>query len=245
MSESTENQEATEEQVEATEETVEAAAEETAEEAVEASAEETTEEVEAAGAEEAEEEDSAPEPVIKQFDNPNLKWYIVNVRTSCENTAKKAIAEAARSKGLEEKFGNILVPAENVVELVKGKKATRSKKFFPGYIFVQMEMLDQTWHLVKNSSKVTGFVGGGTRPPEVPESQVLAVTQQMETGAEKAIPKVKFTIGESVTVIDGPFSNFNGTVEEINQEKGKVKVLVSIFGRPTPVELDFIQVDKS
>ena len=182
---------------------------------------------------------------IKKFDNPALKWYIVNVRTSCENTAKASIEERARSKGLEDKFGNILVPAENVVELVKGKKATRSRKFFPGYIFVQMELTDETWHLVKSASKVTGFVGGTNRPPEVPEHEVMKVTRQMETGAEKVIPKVKFTIGESVTVIDGPFSNFNGTVEEINQEKGKVKVLVSIFGRPTPVELDFVQVEKS
>jgi transcriptional antiterminator NusG len=182
---------------------------------------------------------------VKKFDNPNFKWYIVNVRTSCENTAKAQIEERARSKGLGDKFGNILVPAENVVELIKGKKATRSRKFFPGYIFVQMELSDITWHLVKSCSKVTGFVGGGNRPPEVPEHEVLKVTKQMETGAEKSIPKVKFIIGEAVTVTDGPFSNFNGTVEEINQEKGKVKVLVSIFGRPTPVELDFVQVEKS
>lgn len=195
--------------------------------------------------ESASEEDAAPEPAVKVFDNPAFKWYIVNVRTSCENTAKAQIEERATSKGLLEKFGNILVPAENVVELVKGKKATRSRKFFPGYIFVQMELTDETWHLVKSCSKVTGFVGGGNRPPEVPEHEVMKVTQQMETGAEKAIPKVKFVLGESVTVIDGPFSNFNGTVEEINQEKGKVKVLVSIFGRPTPVELDFVQVEKA
>ena len=242
MSESTERTNA-----EASEEQVEAAVEETSEE-VEVSADTEEESVEAA-AEEAveatdEEAEDEPESVVKKFDNPNLKWYIVNVRTSCENTAKASIEERARSKGMEQYFGNILVPAENVVELVKGKKATRSKKFFPGYIFVQMEMVDQAWHLVKNASKVTGFVGGGTRPPEVPESQVMQVTQQMETGAEKAIPKIKFTVGEAVTVIDGPFSNFNGTVEEVNQEKGKVKVLVSIFGRPTPVELDFIQVEK-
>lgn len=177
--------------------------------------------------------------------NANFKWYIVNTQTSCEATAKASIEERVRSLGYEAKFGDILVPAENVVELVKGKKATRSRKFFPGYIFVQMELTDETWHLVKNASKVTGFVGGKARPPEVPEHEVLRVTKQMETGAEKAIPKVNFQVGESVTVIDGPFSNFNGTVEEINQEKGKVKVLVSIFGRPTPVELDFVQVDKA
>lgn len=175
----------------------------------------------------------------------NLKWYIVNTQTSCEGTAKASIEERARSLGVENKFGQILIPSENVVELVKGKKATRSRKFFPGYIFVQMELTDETWHLVKNASKVTGFVGGKVRPPEVPEHEVLRVTKQMETGAEKAIPKVNFQMGDAVTVVDGPFSNFNGTVEEINQEKGKVKVLVSIFGRPTPVELDFVQVEKA
>ncbi len=182
---------------------------------------------------------------VDKNENKNLKWYIVNTQTSCENTAKASIEERVRSLGMEAKFGDILIPAENVVELVKGKKATRSRKFFPGYIFVQLELTDETWHLVKNASKVTGFVGGKVRPPEVPEHEVLRVTKQMETGAEKVIPKVNFQIGESVMVVDGPFSNFNGTVEDINQEKGKVKVLVSIFGRPTPVELDFVQVDKA
>ncbi|MCB0411068.1 MAG: transcription termination/antitermination factor NusG [Bdellovibrionales bacterium] len=177
--------------------------------------------------------------------NPNFKWYIVNTQTSCESTAKASIEERVKSLGHEEKFGQILIPSENVVELVKGKKATRSRKFFPGYIFVQMELTDETWHLVKNASKVTGFVGGKVRPPEVPEHEVLRVTKQMETGAEKPTPKVNFNTGDAVMVIDGPFSNFNGTVEEINQEKGKVKVLVSIFGRPTPVELDFVQVEKA
>ena len=174
-----------------------------------------------------------------------LKWYIVNTQTSCEAMAKASIEERVRSLHLEDKFGQILIPSENVVELVKGKKATRSRKFFPGYIFVQMVMSDETWHIVKNASKVTGFVGGKVKPPEVPEEEVMRVTKQMAMGAEKVQPKVKFTVGESVIVIDGPFSNFNGTVEEINQEKGKVKVLVSIFGRPTPVELDFVQVEKA
>lgn len=175
----------------------------------------------------------------------NLKWYIVNTQTSCEALAKNAIEERVRSLKLEDKFGQILIPAESVVEMVRGKKSTRSKKFFPGYIFVQMELNDHTWHLVKNASKVTGFVGGKVKPPEVPEEEVMRVTRQMEVGAEKPVPKVKFSVGEGVVVTDGPFSNFNGTVEEINQEKGKVKVLVSIFGRPTPVELDFTQVEKT
>lgn len=173
------------------------------------------------------------------------KWYIVNVQTSCENTAKKAIEEKIKAHKMEEYFGDILIPAESVVELVKGQKQTKSRKFFPGYIFVQMFLNDETWHLVRNSSKVTGFVGGTkTRPPEVPEAEVLRVTQQMAGVAEKPKQKVKFSVGENVTVVDGPFSNFQGSVEEVNEDKGKLKVLVSIFGRPTPVELDYVQVEK-
>lgn len=171
------------------------------------------------------------------------KWYIVNVHTNCENTAKNSIEERIRSLKKEDYFGEVLIPSENVVELVKGQKQTKSRKFFPGYIFVNMSLNEETWHLVKNASKVTGFVGG-SKPSPVPENEVVRVTQQMATGAEKPKQKVKFAIGENVTVVDGPFSNFNGTVEEINEDKGKVKVLVSIFGRPTPVELDFIQVEK-
>lgn len=174
------------------------------------------------------------------------KWYIVNVQTGCESTAKTAIEERIRSAKMETLFGDILIPAENVVQLVKGQKQTKSRKFFPGYIFVNMFLNDETWHLVKHSSKVSGFVGGAkTRPPEVPEAEVFRVTQQMAGVAEKPKAKINFTTGENVTVIDGPFSSFNGTVEDINEEKGKVKVLVSIFGRPTPVELDFIQVEKA
>lgn len=174
------------------------------------------------------------------------KWYIVNVQTGCESTAKTAIEERIRSAKFESFFGDILIPAENVVQLVKGQKQTKSRKFFPGYIFVNMFLNDETWHLVKHSSKVSGFVGGAkTRPPEVPEAEVFRVTQQMAGVAEKPKAKINFSTGENVTVIDGPFSSFNGTVEDINEEKGKVKVLVSIFGRPTPVELDFIQVEKA
>lgn len=172
------------------------------------------------------------------------KWYIINVQTGCEATAKSAIEERIKTAKLEDMFGQILIPAESVVELVKGQKQTKSRKFFPGYMFIQMVLNDNTWHLVKNSSKVTGFVGSKTRPPEVPEAEVLRVTQQIAGTAEKPKPKVRFSVGENVTVVDGPFSNFNGTVEEINEDKAKVKVLVSIFGRPTPVELDFIQVEK-
>lgn len=190
-------------------------------------------------------DNNATEKSVTEKNVTDKKWYIVNTQTGCENTAKTSILERAKTQKMEELFGDILIPAENVVELVKGKKATRSRKFFPGYIFVQMSLNEKTWHLVKGSSKVSGFVGGKVKPPEVPEVEVLRVTKQMELGAEKPKQKIKFSLGESVTVVDGPFSNFNGSVEEINEEKGKVKVLVSIFGRPTPVELDFIQVEKA
>ncbi len=171
------------------------------------------------------------------------KWYIANTQTGCEATAKAAIEERIKSLKKEEFFGEILIPAENVVELVKGQKQTKSRKFFPGYLFIQMAMNEHSWHLVTGAAKVSGFIGG-QHPKPVPVEEVARVTQQMATGAEKPKQKVKFSLGENVTVIDGPFSNFNGTVEEINEDKGKVKVLVSIFGRPTPVELDFIQVEK-
>ena len=173
------------------------------------------------------------------------KWYIVNTLSGQEARAKSAIEERIKNHKMEEKFGDILIPSESVVQLVKGQKQTTSRKFFPGYIFVQMHLDEHSWHLVKGTPKVTGFVGGSTKPPAVPEAEVLRVTQQMAIGAEKPRPKVNFTEGESVRVIDGPFSNFNGTVEDINLDKGKVKVLVSIFGRPTPVELDFVQVEKN
>lgn len=179
-------------------------------------------------------------PIVK-------KWYIINVQTGSEGTAKSAIEERIRSHKMEAFFGDILIPSENIVQLVKGQKQTKSKKFFPGYMFINMHLSDESWQLVKNSAKVSGFVGGGpkTRPPEVPEAEVLRVTQQMTMGAEKPRTKINFSHGENVTVVDGPFSNFAGTVEDINEEKGKVKVLVSIFGRPTPVELDFVQVEKA
>ncbi|MCB0419472.1 MAG: transcription termination/antitermination protein NusG [Bdellovibrionales bacterium] len=175
----------------------------------------------------------------------DMKWYIVNTHTGCEATAKASIEDRTKRMNMESYIGEILIPQEDVVQLVKGKKQTRSRKFFPGYMFVQMTLTDASWHLVKEASKVSGFVSVAGKPAPVPEDEVMKVTRQMETGAERPKPKANFTMGESVVVIDGPFNNFNGTVEEINEEKGKVKVLVSIFGRPTPVELDFIQVEKA
>lgn len=181
------------------------------------------------------------------------KWYVVHTYSGYEQKAKAALEERVRSlamsdatKPVAERFGEILVPVERVQELGKGgQRKISSRKFFPGYIFVNMELDDETWHVVKNTPKVTGFVGHSTKPPEVPESEVRAITEQMAEGALRPKPKVLFEVGEAIKVVDGPFQDFNGTVEEVKPEKGKVRVLISIFGRATPVELDFVQVEKS
>ena len=193
------------------------------------------------------------------------KWYVVHTYSGFENKVKKSIEEYVRQHGedkiefddkddgkvvrkvapLSECFGEVLIPMEQVVELVKGVKKTSSRKFFPGYILVNMELNDETWHLVKSTPKVTGFVGGATEPASVPDEEVAGIAHQMEEGAVRPKPKMQFEAGESVKVIDGPFQDFNGVVEEVRPEKGKLKVLISIFGRSTPVELDFVQVEKA
>ncbi len=172
-------------------------------------------------------------------------WYVVHTYSGYEQKAKAALEERIRALGREAQFGDILVPAEKIVELVKGRKKTSSRMFFPGYILVQMDLNDDTWHIVKSTPKVTGFVGGSTEPAPIPEDEVREITDQMAEGAARPKPKILFEVGESVKVIDGPFSDFNGTVEEVKGDKGKVRVLISIFGRATPVELDFIQVEKA
>lgn len=174
-----------------------------------------------------------------------LLWYVVHTYSGFEQKAKLALQERIRQHKMEDSFSDILIPSENVIELVRGEKKTTSRKFFPGYMLVKMKLNDNTWHLVKNTSKITGFVGNATRPPAVPEEEVLRITNQMEQGTLKPRPKVEFEEGESVRVIDGPFVNFNGVVEEVKPDKGKLRVLVSIFGRSTPVELDFVQVEKN
>lgn len=174
------------------------------------------------------------------------KWYVVHTYSGYEQKAKAALEERVRSLKMEHKIGEVVVPVERVQELGKGgERKVSSSKFFPGYIFVNMDLDEETWHVVKNTPKVTGFVGHSTTPPEVPDSEVRAIRQQMEEGALRPKPKVLFEIGESVKVMNGPFQDFNGTVEEVKPEKGKVRVLISIFGRATPVELDFVQVEKS
>lgn len=172
------------------------------------------------------------------------KWYVVHTYSGYEYKVKANMAEHIALAKKEEYFGDILVPSEQVVDMVKGKKKTSSRKFFPGYILVNMNLTDETWHLVKDVPKVTGFVGGESKPTEISEAEVKKITTQMEEGAIKPKPKVLFEKGENIRVIDGPFTNFNGMVEEVNPSKGKLRVLVSIFGRATPVELDFVQVEK-
>lgn len=173
------------------------------------------------------------------------KWYVVHTYSGYENKVKAALEEKIKSAGKEEFFGEIMVPSEKVVDMVKGVKRTTSRKFFPGYILINMDMNDETWHIVKAIPKVTGFVGGQEVPPAISEEEVMKITRQMEEGAVRPKPKVLFDRGENVRVVDGPFTNFTGIVEEVKPDKGKLRVLVSIFGRATPVELDFVQVEKS
>jgi transcriptional antiterminator NusG len=166
-------------------------------------------------------------------------------RPTRSDKERRRLEDARRELRAVESIGDVLVPAEKIMELVKGQKRTSSRKFFPGYILVNMELTDDTWHVIKATPKVTGFVGGATNPPAISEEEVRAISQQMEEGAVKARPKVLFESGESVKVIDGPFQDFSGVVEDVRPEKGKLRVLISIFGRATPVELDFVQVEKA
>ena len=166
--------------------------------------------------------------------NPNLKWYVVHTYSGYENRAKASLEERIRQQSMETLFGEVLIPTENVVELAKGgQKRTSKRKFFPGYMLVQMELTDHSWHLVNDTPKITGFVGNATQPKPVPDHEVSRLTKQIDEGTLKAKPRVKFTEGEDVRVIDGPFANFNGVVETVNEDKGKVRVMVSIFGRST------------
>ncbi|PID76171.1 MAG: transcription termination/antitermination protein NusG [Deltaproteobacteria bacterium] len=174
----------------------------------------------------------------------SLKWYIIHVYSGFENKIKTALDERIASSAHPEKFGEVVVPTEQVVELVKGKRRESSRKFYPGYILVQMALDDETWHIVNNTAKVTGFLGGQDRPTPIPDKEAERILNRMESGKLQPKPKFHFETGDEIRVVDGPFANFNGTVQEVNPEKGKIRVLVSIFGRPTPVELDFIQVTK-
>lgn len=173
------------------------------------------------------------------------QWYVVHTYSGYENRAKLALEQRIKELGKQDMFGEVLVPSEKVVEVVKGEKRTSSRKFFPSYILVNMELNDETWYVVKNTPKVTGFVGGQTNPTPISEAEVKTILGQMEEGLVNPRPKYEFNHGEHVKVIDGPFSNFSGIVEDVNPDKGKLRVLVSIFGRSTPVELEFFQVEKT
>ena len=175
----------------------------------------------------------------------NKRWYVVHAYSGMEKAVERNLRERIDRSELQDKFGRILVPMEEVVELKNGKKAVTERRFFPGYVLVEMEMADDSWHLVKHTNKVTGFVGGAkNRPSPISEAEVMKIVHQMQEGVEKPKPKTLWSVGELVRIKDGPFTDFNGAIEDVNYEKSKVRVAVTIFGRATPVELDFAQVEK-
>lgn len=191
-------------------------------------------------------ENSVPESMAAPAANPDLRWYVVHAYSGMEKTVERNILERIARSGMQTKFGRILVPMEEVVEVKNGQKRTTERKFFPGYVLVEMIMDDDTWHLIKHTNKVTGFVGGTkNRPAPISEAEVMKIVNQMQEGTEKPRHKVEFVVGEFVRVKDGPFTDFNGSVEDVNYEKSKIRVSVTIFGRATPVELDFGQVEKT
>jgi len=177
---------------------------------------------------------------------PGMQWYVVHAYSGMEKAVERNILERINRAGMQTKFGRFLVPTEEVVEIKNGQKKTTERRFFPGYVLVEMVMDDETWHLVKHTNKVTGFVGGAkNRPAPISDEDVRKIVEQMQVGTEKPRHKVEFENGEYVRVKDGPFTDFNGTVEEVNYDKNRVRVSVTIFGRATPVELEFSQIEKT
>ncbi len=181
---------------------------------------------------------------LSDVNYPDHKWYVVNAHSGMEYKAKLSLEERVRSLKQAELISEVIVPEETVVELVRGQKKTTKRKFFPGYILVRMKLTDDSWHIIKNTPKITGFVGDKRNPVPVPEAEIERMTSRISEGATRPKSKVNFSEGDKVRVIDGPFNNFNGVIEDVNSDKGKLRVLVSIFGRSTPVELDFVQVEK-
>jgi len=185
-------------------------------------------------------------PKAGESTSPDLKWYVVHAYSGMEKAVERNIVERIQRAGMQSKFGRILVPTEEVVEVKNGVKRTTERKFFPGYLLVEMVMDDESWHLVKHTNKVTGFVGGAkNRPVAISEAEVRKIVDQMQEGSDKPRHKVEFEVGEYIRVKEGPFTDFNGTVEEVNYERNKLRVSVTIFGRATPVELEFSQVEKT
>jgi len=172
------------------------------------------------------------------------RWYVIHAYSGFEKKVAQTIRESALKKGLEEYFSEILVPIEEVVEVRRGKKVNAERKFIPGYILIKMELTDESWYLVKNTAKVTGFLGGGGKPSPISEKEAQRILNQVQEGVDHPKPSVMFEVGEQVRVSDGPFASFNGTVEDVDEGKSRLKVAVSIFGRATPVELEFSQVEK-
>ena len=188
---------------------------------------------------------TSPAPAAASV-NPDLRWYVVHAYSGMEKAVERNILERIQRSGMQSKFGRILVPTEEVVELKNGQKKTTERKFFPGYVLVEMVMDDDSWHLVKHTNKVTGFVGGAkNRPAPISEAEVQKIVSQMQEGVEKPRHKVEFVVGEFVRVKEGPFTDFNGSNEDVNYEKSKARVSVTIFGRATPVELEFSQIEKT
>jgi len=189
------------------------------------------------------EEISTEQKPQQPLQQPQKKWYVVHAYSGHENKARLTLLERIKSHAMTEQFGDILIPTESVMEVIKGHKRTSTRKFYPGYMFVQMELNEKTFHLVKNTPKITGFLGG-THPTPVRETEIAQINAAMNEGQVKPKPRIRFESGDAVRVTGGPFANFSGTVEEVKPEKQKLRVLVSIFGRATPVELDFTQVEK-
>lgn len=172
------------------------------------------------------------------------KWYIIHTYSGFEQKVKAAIQDRAKARGLEHLISEVLVPTEMVEEMVKGERRLSARKFYPGYVLVHMELTDDSWHLVKDTPKVTGFVGSKEEPTPIPEAEAEKIIAQMQEGVLRPKPKIKFEQGDKVQVTDGPFINFTGVVDEVRPDRGRVRVMISVFGRPTPVELEFTQLEK-